>query len=210
MNNLYDTLGVPPDADSKEIKRAYKAKAQRSHPDRGGDPEEFHQVSLAYQVLSDPDRRDRYDNTGDTEDRGSPKDEAEKSLADLFDRIIDSEHRGDLIKKAEKTIRHTLDSLRRKQESAKATLSRLEKLAGRVKASGKTNLFQSVVDQKKESAKADLRSHQHNISVAEAALALLREYQDCQPEEPPEARFDINQMQDILRYGSGMFGTHRP
>jgi molecular chaperone DnaJ len=63
--DLYEILGVDRDADDATIKRAYRRRARECHPDAGGDEEEFKQVTHAYQVLSDPDQRVRYDRFGD-------------------------------------------------------------------------------------------------------------------------------------------------
>lgn len=65
MADLYAILGVSPDATPDEIKRAYRRKARELHPDTGGDEEAFKEVQHAYHVLSDPDRRARYDRFGD-------------------------------------------------------------------------------------------------------------------------------------------------
>lgn len=63
--SLYETLDLDKVADSAAIKRAYKRKAKETHPDKGGSNEAFAKVSRAYLVLSDPIRRERYDQTGD-------------------------------------------------------------------------------------------------------------------------------------------------
>jgi len=39
--NLYEVLGVPPTADEREIKRAYREKSKTTHPDQGGSDEAF-------------------------------------------------------------------------------------------------------------------------------------------------------------------------
>lgn len=64
--NYYDVLGIPKDADNKAISEAYKRMALKNHPDKNPDNVEeanqrFIQISQAYQVLSDSNKRSRYD-----------------------------------------------------------------------------------------------------------------------------------------------------
>lgn len=63
--SLYDVLGIVKEATTEEIRKMFRARAKETHPDAGGDPEEFHRVATAVAVLSDPLRRARYDETGD-------------------------------------------------------------------------------------------------------------------------------------------------
>ena len=64
MSNLYDLLGVGKGADADAIKKAFRRKALTEHPDKGGDNERFRQINEAYNVLSDPQKRAFYDQTG--------------------------------------------------------------------------------------------------------------------------------------------------
>lgn len=70
MADLYDLLDLPRDASAEDVKRAYRRKAREHHPDAGGDEEAFKAVTHAYQVLSDAEKRGRYDRFGDD---GTPR-----------------------------------------------------------------------------------------------------------------------------------------
>lgn len=64
MADLYETLGVDRDASFDDIKKAYRKLARSYHPDVNPDPkmsEKFKEITAAYEVLSDPDKRQNYD-----------------------------------------------------------------------------------------------------------------------------------------------------
>jgi curved DNA-binding protein len=66
--DFYEVLGLSRDADQSEIQRAYRKLARTLHPDVNKDPgaeERFKELSEAYDVLSDPDQRKRYDTFGE-------------------------------------------------------------------------------------------------------------------------------------------------
>jgi DnaJ-class molecular chaperone len=64
MQDLYQILGVNKNATEEEIKQAYRKLAMTHHPDRGGDEKQFQEIKNAYEVLSDPVRRQQHDNPG--------------------------------------------------------------------------------------------------------------------------------------------------
>ena len=63
MENLYNALGVAPNATDEEIKKVYRSLAMRFHPDRNAAPGaevRFKSITKAYEILSDPARRAEY------------------------------------------------------------------------------------------------------------------------------------------------------
>jgi len=61
----YKLLGVTNKATPDEIKKAFRKKALKEHPDKGGDPEAFKEITVAYEVLSNAEKRDLYDKYGE-------------------------------------------------------------------------------------------------------------------------------------------------
>jgi DnaJ family protein A protein 2 len=70
--NLYSILDVNKTDSITDIKKAYFKLAKIHHPDKGGNPEMFKEISSAYEILSDDKKRKRYDNYGITDDSEQP------------------------------------------------------------------------------------------------------------------------------------------
>ena len=68
MPSLYELLGVDRSAGPDVIKKAYRSLVLEKHPDKGGSAEEFKDIQRAYEILSDPAKRQRYDMTGQEDD----------------------------------------------------------------------------------------------------------------------------------------------
>ena len=67
--SLYDTLEVSENASAEEIKKAYRKLARKYHPDVNKDPsaeEKFKEINAAYEVLSNPEKKQQYDQYGDS------------------------------------------------------------------------------------------------------------------------------------------------
>ncbi len=96
----YDVLGVSRDSDISEIKAAYRRLAVKHHPDKNPDDpdsqERFKEVSEAYEILSDPEKRQTYDRFGSTKGfggQGSPFGGGGQNMGDFFD-LFSSMFRG--------------------------------------------------------------------------------------------------------------------
>lgn len=85
--SLYRVLGLKKTATADEVARAYRRLALKHHPDRGGDRQKFEQIHAAFEVLSDPDRRARYDSTG--EFATAPVDNSLAELAQVLAPVLD-------------------------------------------------------------------------------------------------------------------------
>jgi DnaJ family protein A protein 2 len=62
---LYEILGVPQNATTDQIKKAFKKLALQNHPDKGGDENKFKEINRAHAVLTDEQMRQRYDQYGE-------------------------------------------------------------------------------------------------------------------------------------------------
>ncbi len=86
--DLYEVLGVSRTASAEELKRAYRKLARELHPDVNPDPhtaEHFKEVNLAYEVLSDPDKRQQYDAYGTSNGRAAEGAGGFSSINDIFE-----------------------------------------------------------------------------------------------------------------------------
>ena len=93
--DLYEILGLSKGASDNEIKKSYKRLALKYHPDRQGGKsesekkeaeEKFKEIGFAYSILSDPEKKQRYDNFGITDDQQSTGTDFDPT--DLFARFM--------------------------------------------------------------------------------------------------------------------------
>lgn len=188
--NPYEILLVAENADDETIKRAYRIEAQRSHPDKNnGDDEKFHQVKLAYDVLKDPERRARYDETGDTSEK--VQNVAESRLIMLFNTLIsEGDFTGDIIKSCGDKVHHAITELNKQLSTVNIKCVKLEKQQGRVKADD-FNLYEQMLSSKIDELKNNSSQVQTEIDLLNEVADMLNAYEDGAPEIviPPSNTF---------------------
>lgn len=82
--DYYETLGIDRNADQSTIKKAYRKLAKEKHPDIGGNEEEFKEISEAYEVLSDDDKKKQYDTFGHS---GPKSNGFDANFSDMFSKF---------------------------------------------------------------------------------------------------------------------------
>lgn len=105
--DYYSVLGVDRSASQDDIKKAYRKLAMKHHPDRGGDNQHFQEISEAYNVLSDPQKRQQYDNPpqgnfGGFGFGGDPHD-----INDIFSQIFGHHRRGNPFQQQQEPVYRT-------------------------------------------------------------------------------------------------------
>lgn len=88
--NFYKKLGLDKDATQEQIKKSFRELSKQHHPDKGGDEEAFKEIAKAYEILSDPKRREAYDNGGDWESIQTISDKARSKLFGFIDAAVNS------------------------------------------------------------------------------------------------------------------------
>ncbi len=185
----YEVLGVQRDATAGEVAAAHRRAVKRTHPDAGGDREEFHQVTLAADVLRDPGRRAKYDETGDL---GGEPDVTRSAALGILVEIIDNlvgqwvgappgmardpsegrllEEIGHKLRRRAAELKDPMDQLTRGAESLGRMGRRL-----RIQGTGESSLA-AAVHSHREHILAQRRQLEQKLAAVMMAQAMLSEH----------------------------------
>ena len=199
--DLYDELGVTGDATADDIKAAYRAQAKKLHPDAGGDSEKFGALQKAYDVLSDPERRQRYDETGATE-TSDPEyrvdAQARQLFADMLVQIIDLEAVSfDPLQELRVKARQAIAIAKAEIANIKSKKKRTERLAKKFKAKGKRDLPGDILKHMAGRFDQAMNAQNERIDVMNKLLAIVDEYEFTPDPKPPADPYAV--------YGRSMF-----
>ena len=204
--NPYTTLDVPTDATAEDIKQAFRAKSKLHHPDKGGDHDTFVQIQLAYEVLTDPDRRKHFDETGSIDPRTpSPQSELLNLIAATVERLASVETT-DVLDIVKRTIIENQKSYGQQAHQARIQSGKFAEAAKRLTSPGMTvnpaadlllKRSQAFSDQ---AAKADL---QREFGTRLLSLLEVYRYQVDKTTDPWTVAYGQgNTFADLLRGGS--------
>lgn len=180
MNRDYHKiLGVDEKATQAEIKKAYQRKANKMHPDKGGDKDEFQKLQQAYSVLSDQKKRAEYEETGDVKQDVSVEMQAYSEIAAVFSQIIDayksSIRRIDIVAKAVELINKSIGEHKQEIKTHESRIDAFEKLKPLMVKDSK-GIFSNVCDMKIEQVRSTIEKLNNNIEVGEKMKEILKEF----------------------------------
>jgi curved DNA-binding protein CbpA len=192
VRDLYQVLGVERGSAAPEIQKAYRQRAKTAHPDSGGSVEAFSELGLAYAILSDPERRARYDRTGEADPpRPDNRDgNAVEVIAQKLGLILHAEQDVtslDVASLLEETIRADIEEHKSKIAGLARGIERAAKLRQRVKrkANGHANALAGVLDWHEVSMRTQIKAHERALGSMEHALEILKDYSFA--EDPVQA-----------------------
>jgi curved DNA-binding protein CbpA len=188
---LYEILGVKPDASQDEIKKAFRIKAMKTHPDRPeGDEELFKRVQRAYDVLSDPEKRKRYDETGDdgSSNANSFEEQVRIELVSLAAVVMHSidEVSEDLLVCMQQEISRRREQNTVNIQSVKAQLKKIEKVLKRLShKDGSSSPIAMMMEGYKDKFTQSVHQYEHAFKLLSAMEKELKGYAYEAPESKP-------------------------
>lgn len=177
--NPYEILGLSPNATLDEIRTRYKQLANLHHPDKGGDENTFKNISLAYNILSDPIKKQSYDTQGIFFTDSLMYGEAKDVLLRLFNEKINTHDpdSNDLILSMKNEAVNKKSQLANQLESCHQTIKKLNKVKNKIKQKKKTeNLIEDFVENGLKNCKHDLKVFARGIQIYDFVLLILNNY----------------------------------
>lgn len=177
---LYDDLGVPVNATKKEIKQAFKKLSSIHHPDKGGDNKKFQIIQNSYMILSNPEKRDYYDKTGDV---GSNRRTPGKVLLDAFAAIIQNmSFEGNIINNITQSLAEKIAQVKTENLKLDFKEKELKKQRGRITTKHE-NFFELILTENIQHLVNKRVLNQKAIAEFEELIQMVSDYSDERPEE---------------------------
>lgn len=178
--NPYNILDLPSSATNEEIKQKYRSLAQQHHPDKGGDPEKFKEINLAYSILIDPVRRKIYDETGIWEQEPNFKEEAlglicEKLGQFLWNMNVDFENLVVLLKNH---FSNQIPAIDQQILATEQTIRNFERALKRMKKkNGGENFLKNFIQLQIDQQKNRLKQLEYDLKLHNTIIEMLEDYE---------------------------------
>lgn len=183
----YQTLDVPKDADQPTIKKAFRRKAAKHHPDKGGQTEAFLAVQRAYDILSDDERRQRFDRYGDTEEQDLEM-EAHKTLIRTVRDMataIQNPRRENIIELARGFIQQRITEARVKIAASRKRIKRWQDIIKRTKTRKPAdNFLVAAFNGEIAGEESTIKNTELSIEIGGRMLKLLENFEYVVDKEP--------------------------
>ena len=193
LDDLYAVLGVSKSATQEEIKLAYRVAAMTYHPDRNkgdlGMAKVFQAVQHAYDVLSDPDKRKYYDETGkikptEQQLRAEAQDVLHANIISCIDALVQSPdpqaERMNPIQEVRNKLSSDIRNADQNLKLLKKTIKKYEQMAKRLKSKKNPQFENSpvgiLISGKIENLKASTEKVANAIDVHNIALQMINDY----------------------------------
>lgn len=192
MPTLYEVLGLEPNATTADIRLAYRRASSANHPDKFAteSPEEqaaakarMQAINQANDVLSDPERRAKYDATGSAEEVKPLEAKAEAMAREYLDLALEGAPIGDVLKHARGLIDKSEALCMSTRIGAFAQRDKLtQRRAKFLTQPGGRNLLHEIIDHKLAGLDNVIRVAEETIEVAKLARELLKPYSTTEGE----------------------------
>lgn len=180
---LYDVLGVSQNATQEDIKKAYREKAKLYHPDKASDdvdPSHFIDIAKAYEILSDPEKKAKYDESGYTDDAiHDDMEVAIESLQNIFKAVLKHDNllEIDLIAKTHSLVINNIKMSEDNIKVLEALPAVYEKLIKKLKCKSTINVLKITLEDEIKGAQEGVFRLNYQIRVCNTILELLKDYE---------------------------------
>jgi curved DNA-binding protein CbpA len=175
-------LGLKANTTADDVKAAYKPRAKATHPDTGGSSREFGDVKLAHDVLSDTERRKRYDQTGEVEELEPDNTEqgAFERIAAMLKLALEGEpdpNERDLVSLMKAHLVAEIEAAKGKLTVTRRSVQRAEQTRGRFRPKKLGNdPIKGILEWQISALKKTIHSYETAIQQRERAVELLSDY----------------------------------
>lgn len=197
--NHYQTLDVPRDATADEVRAAYREAAARAHPDRGGSTERMALINVAYDVLSNPAKRRRYDSG---EQPRAAEDTPERKsldyLASVFSNCLEMQEKinfpfNDFLSVVKKKVWADISQGEDITTKQRRQCQRAEKLLQRLKYKGTVDIVRFALEGQLRTAREQLEENLEKLGLAKRAYGMLKDF-DLEKDPTSEVAANYGQM----------------